>query len=171
MVPESCPGRRDGRIHPFYLKIIKQLWFWGTDQAQEWTPLCPVLWSDSKGSKLPAHLNGVLPLDLGTELGCYFLPFSLAAWFMWDPFPLHQLLHCIGVDYWSDWVAFVSPRVFLFHCLFPPKTLGKKKTKQICLSLSNCSSAGQKQLHWEHSACLFLSHGWVQHNMLFWERT
>jgi len=37
-VPESCPGRRDGRIHPFYLKIIKQLWFWGSDPAQEWTP-------------------------------------------------------------------------------------------------------------------------------------
>lgn len=35
------------------------------------------------------------------------------------------------MDYWSDWVAFVSPRVFLFHRLFPPEILGKKKTKQI----------------------------------------
>lgn len=90
----------------------------------------PVLSSDSKGSELPAHLSGDLPLVSGTEPGCYFLPFSLAAWFMGDPFPLHQLLHCIGVDYWSDWVAFVSPRVLLFHCLFPPESLGKKTNQK-----------------------------------------
>lgn len=135
----------------------------------------PVLSSDSKGSELPAHLSGDLPLVSGTEPGCYFLPFSLAAWFMGDPFPLHQLLHCIGVDYWSDWVAFVSPRVLLFHCLFPPESLGKKtnqKTNRSVLSLSNCSSCWtETQLCCEHAACLFLSYGWVQHNMLFWEGT
>lgn len=137
------------------------------------TPLaCPVLSSDSKGSKLPALLSGDLPLVPGTELRCYFLPFSLAAWFMGDTFPLHQLLHCIGVDYWSDWVAFVSPRVFLFHCLFPPETLGKKKKIKSVLSLSNCNSCWtETQLHCKQTACLFLSYGWVQHNMLFWERT
>lgn len=62
---------------------------------------------------------------------------------MGDPFPLHQLLHCIRVDYWSDWVAFISPRIFLFHCLFSPGTLGKKKTDQFSL-YPTAAPAGQK---------------------------
>lgn len=95
---------------------------------------------------MPAHLSGCLLLVADPELGYHFLPFSLVAGFMGDPFPLHQLLHCIGVDYWSDWVAFVSPRVFLFHCLLPPETLGKKtKPKPDQLSLyPTTAPAGEK---------------------------
>lgn len=62
---------------------------------------------------------------------------------MRDPFLLHQLLHCIGVDYWSDWVAFVSPRIFLFHCLFPPETFSKNKADQFFL-YPTAAPAGQK---------------------------
>lgn len=89
---------------------------------------------------------------------------------MRDPFLLHQLLHCIGVDYWSDWVAFVSPGIFLFHCLFPPETFSKNKADQFFLYPTG-SCWTETQLHSEHTACLFHSYGWVQHNMLFWERT
>lgn len=88
---------------------------------------------------------------------------------MGDPFPLHQLLHCVGVDYWSDRVAFVSPRVFLFHCLFPPETLGKKnkiqkiRTKHTTQQTDEFSlypaaaPAGQKD---SSTMSLFLSHSW-----------
>lgn len=62
---------------------------------------------------------------------------------MGDPFPLHQLLHSIGVDYWSDWVAFVSPRIFLFHCLLPPETFSKNKADKFSLC-PTAAPAGQK---------------------------
>lgn len=85
---------------------------------------------------------------------------------MGHPFPLHQLLHCIRVDYWSDWVAFVSPRVFLFHCLFPPETSGKEKKKrkphQLSLSLYLLLPLDRNWLHRERVACSIPSHGWVQ---------
>lgn len=92
--------------------------------------------------------------DSGTGLGCYFSPFGLAAWFMGDPFPLHQLLHCIGVDYWSHWVALVSPRVFLFHCLFPPETSGKEKNNNTSVvSLHLLLPLDRNWLCREHAAC------------------
>lgn len=74
---------------------------------------------------------------------------------MGDPFPLHQLLHCVGMDYWSDWVTFVSPRVFLFHRLFPPETGKEKKKNHIsCLSLHLLLPLDRNWLHREHTACL-----------------
>lgn len=109
------------------------MWFWGSDQAQEWTPLWPVLCCHQTQRQVSCLLISVGIYRSTWHRARLLLPFSLAAWFMGDPFPLHQLLHCIGVDYRSNWVAFVSPRVFLFHCLFPPETWGRKSNliKQI----------------------------------------
>lgn len=93
-------------------------------QVSSVKPLCPTLHCIRlQGKEL---LSGDFLLAVAQDwVVLLFSPFGLAAWFMGDSFPLHQLLHCIGVDDWSDWVAFVSPRVFLFHCLFPPETSGK----------------------------------------------
>lgn len=105
---------------------------------------------------------GSTKIGSGTGLGCYFSPFGLAAWFRGDPFPLHQLLHCIGVDYWSDWVAFVSPRVFLFHCLFPPETSGKeKKRKPHQWSLSPPAAPAGQELAPQGMRCVPDSQPWL----------
>lgn len=47
-------------------------------------------------------------------------PFGLHPRFVRCAFPFHELLHGIGVDYWTDGVPFVGPRILLFHCLLAP---------------------------------------------------
>lgn len=116
--PESCPGR--GQLNSCDPE----------GQTRPKTPLpYPVLSADSRAARGLLTSMGICCWLLPQQ-EANFLPFSLAAWFVGDSFPLHQLLHGVGVDYWSDWVSFVSPRVFLFHCLLPPEAWEKTEPKR-----------------------------------------
>lgn len=51
------------------------------------------------------------------QVGTGASPFGLHPRFMRCAFPLHEFLHGVGVDYWTDGVSFVGSRILLFHCL------------------------------------------------------
>lgn len=59
-------------------------------------------------------------------------PFGLHPRFVRHPFSFHELLHGIGVDYWTDRVSFVGPRVLLFHCLLTSAEWEKKPHLSHC---------------------------------------
>ena len=54
------------------------------------------------------------------QVGIGISPFGLHPRFMRRTFPLHEFLHGIRVDYWTDRVSFVGSRILLFHCLLTP---------------------------------------------------
>lgn len=77
---------------------------------------------DSKGAIFP------FIYQVGTGVS----PFGLHPRFVRHAFSLHEFLHGIGVDYWTDRVSFVGSRVLLFHCLLTSTEWKKKPHLSHC---------------------------------------
>lgn len=72
-------------------------------------------------------LGSYVPISLN-QVSTSISPFGLHPRFVRHAFPFHELLHGIGVDYWTDRVPLVGPRILLFHGLLTPAEKKEKKS-------------------------------------------
>lgn len=78
------------------------------------------------------YLEGDIFPFICTVGWCRLPPFGRHPRFVRHAFPLHEFLHGVRVDYWTDRVSFVGPRILLFHCLLSPAEWKKKPHLNHC---------------------------------------